>query len=140
MTYRPTESKYKGSAEEYYVTYDLGQKTRGGGSAFYPKVKRVYIAGKVTGWKAGRRLRKRTGKIVNGVQIEYRQSRRAYGRGAYTAKRGRTGYAVKPARVSASSQNFVQVVEVPPKARNVQFHSAKARMPAKYRSALQRVR
>ena len=31
--YRPTESKYKGGAQEMYVTYDLEQKTRGGGSA-----------------------------------------------------------------------------------------------------------
>ena len=31
-----------------YVTYDLEQQTRGGGSAIYPKVKRVYIAGDVS--------------------------------------------------------------------------------------------
>lgn len=47
--YRPTESKLKGGAKTMYLTYDLEQKTRGGGSALYPKVKRVYIAGEVTG-------------------------------------------------------------------------------------------
>ena len=30
-----------------YIAYDLEQKTRGDGHAFYPKVKRVYIAGDV---------------------------------------------------------------------------------------------
>jgi hypothetical protein len=41
--YRSTDSK--GGAHEMYVTYDLEQKTRGGESALYHKVKRVYIAG-----------------------------------------------------------------------------------------------
>ena len=45
--YRPTESKYKGGAHEMYITYDLKQKTRGGESRLYPKVKRVYIAGDI---------------------------------------------------------------------------------------------
>ena len=31
--YRPTEAKYKGRAEEMFVTYDLSQETRGGGPA-----------------------------------------------------------------------------------------------------------
>jgi hypothetical protein len=47
--YRPTESKYKGGADEMYVTYDLEQKARSDGRAIYPKVKRVYIAGQVLG-------------------------------------------------------------------------------------------
>jgi hypothetical protein len=45
--YRPTESGYKGGAEEMYVTYDLEQCTRGGDTALYPKVKRVYVPGDV---------------------------------------------------------------------------------------------
>jgi hypothetical protein len=53
--YRPTESKFKGGASEMFVTYDLAQRTRGGGSATYPKVKRVYIAGKITDRKFGHR-------------------------------------------------------------------------------------
>src|SRR5689334_19774172 len=44
-SYRPTEAKYKGGAQEMYVTYDLPQATRSGDGALYPKVKRVYIAG-----------------------------------------------------------------------------------------------
>ncbi len=35
--YQPTESKYKGGADEMYITYDLEQPTRGGGKALYPK-------------------------------------------------------------------------------------------------------
>jgi hypothetical protein len=52
-SYRRTEAKYKGGALEMYVTYDLEQRTRGAKTAVYPKVKRVYIAGEVRGWKAG---------------------------------------------------------------------------------------
>jgi hypothetical protein len=59
--YRPTESKYKGGAHEMYVTYDLEQKTRGGGSAMYPKIKRVYIAGDLKDWKRGA-FKKRSGR------------------------------------------------------------------------------
>lgn len=75
--YRPTEAKYKGGAEEMYVTYDVAQKTRGGGGALYPKVKRVYIAGRVKDWKVGD-FAKRTGRKVHGVKIDYEQSRAPY--------------------------------------------------------------
>src|ERR687884_2017750 len=91
-TYRPTESKYKGGAQEMYVTYDLQQKTRGGDEKFYPKVKRVYIAGDVKDWKTGT-MKKRSGKTVHGVAIEYEQSRKGFQRKPFTAKRGQTRYA-----------------------------------------------
>src|SRR6266545_6494768 len=93
--YRPTEAKYKGGAHEMYVTYDLEQRTRGGGSAAYPKVKRVYIAGDVKGWHAGQ-VQKRTGREVHGVRIEYEQSRRRHHRKGYEAERGGTAYEVTP--------------------------------------------
>ena len=89
QTYKTTESKYKGGAEEMYVTYDLWQETRGDGRALYPKVKRVYIAGRVKDWHAGT-FAKRTGKHVHGVKIEYEQSRTAYARKGYTVTRGST--------------------------------------------------
>src|SRR5215469_13507513 len=73
--YRSTESKYKGGAQEMYVTYDLEQKTRGGQSALYHKVKRVYIAGEVRDWRTGL-VRKRTGREVHGLRIEYEQTAR----------------------------------------------------------------
>src|SRR5579862_601822 len=107
--YRTTESKYKGGAHEMYVTYDLCQETRGGGSAIYPKVKRVYIAGNITGWHTGQ-FAKRTGREVHGVRIEYEQSRAAYHRVGFTASRGNTSYTTKPANVAAASQHFTQVV------------------------------
>src|SRR5712691_2879883 len=110
--YRSTESKFKGGAHEMFVTYDLEQKTRGGGTATYPKVKRVYIAGDVKDWKAGT-VKKRTGREVHGVQIEYEQSRKGYRRRPYEAERGKTEYAVGPASVGSTMQRFVQVVEVP---------------------------
>ena len=87
--YHATESKYKGGAREMYVTYDLEQETRGGDTALYPKVKRVYIAGDVTGWQVGD-FEKRSGKRVHGVRVEYEQSREGYTRKGYAAKRGDT--------------------------------------------------
>jgi hypothetical protein len=63
--YRSTESKYKGGAQEMYVTYDLEQKTRGGQSDLYYKVKWAYIAREGRGWRAGL-VRKKTGREVHG--------------------------------------------------------------------------
>src|SRR6266567_611753 len=136
--YHPTESKDKGGAHQMYVTYDLEQRTGGVQTAIYPKVKRVYIAGDLKGWNAGA-VRKRTGREVHGVRIEYEQSRQGYRRKAYGVHRGRTDYAVGPASVRSTAQRFVQVVEVPERARNVHFYPQHAALPAKYREALQRV-
>jgi hypothetical protein len=137
--YRSTESKYKGGATEMYVAYDLQQRTRNGGSALVPKVKRVYIAGDVVGWKLGE-FRKRSGREVHGLRIEYRQSRRPYRREGYRAARGQTEYAVAPVGVSAARQQFAQVVELPARARNVNFYTESKELPEAYRHALQNVR
>jgi hypothetical protein len=137
--YRPTESQYKGGAQEMYVTYELDQATRGGGQAIYPKVRRVYIAGEVKHWTAGQ-VTKRSGRAVNGVRIEYEQTRRSYRRQGYRARRDSTDYEVAPAAVAPSHQRFVKVVEVPEAARNIHFYADEKRLPARYRSALQAVR
>src|SRR5262245_45806816 len=136
--YRPTESKYKGGAAEMYITYDVAQKTRGGGQATYPKVKRVYIAGNVDQWKTGT-FTKKSGRAAHGVRIEYDQSRAAYHRKGFSATRGKTPYQVTPASVGPTSQRFAQVVEVPQGARNVRFYPSADRLPAKYRQAVQHV-
>jgi hypothetical protein len=137
--YRPTESQFKGKADEMYVTYDLEQKTRGDGHALYPKVKRVYIAGDVQDWHVGK-VKKRSGREVYGVTIEYEQSRSGYRRKEYTAKRGETVYKVPPTKVKASSQKFRKVVELPKDAQNVHFYKDASKLPKKYRQALQDVR
>jgi hypothetical protein len=137
--YRPTESKYKGGAQEMYVTYDLKQKTRNGDSKLYPKVKRVYIAGDVKDWKTGD-IKKRSGRTVHGVAIEYEQSRKAAQRSGFSAKRGQTSYTVRPSSARPSSQTFRQVLEVPQDAQNIHFYSNAQKLPSKYRSALQNVR
>src|SRR5690348_4580261 len=134
VKYRSTESKYKGGASEMYVTYDLEVKTRSGAHATRPKIKRVYIAGKIKGWEKGT-FKKRTGREVNGVLVEYEQTRQRYQRKAYSAKRGETGYKVSPASVGGSSQVFKQIVEIPKKASNVHFYSEAGRVPAEYRHA-----
>lgn len=137
--YRSTESQFKGGATEMYITYDLEQKTRGEGHAMYPKVKRVYIAGNVKDWKVGD-LKKRTGRAVHGVLIEYEQSRNSYHRKGYTARRGATAYKVLPASVKRSSQIHKKVVEVPEDAQNIHFYTTANRLPKKYQGALQAVR
>jgi hypothetical protein len=137
--YRSTESKYKGGAQEMYITYDLKQKTRGGDEKLYPKVKRVYIAGDVKDWKTGT-MKKRSGKTVHGVAIEYQQSRKGYQRSGFSAKRGSTSYAVKPSSVAGTAQKFRQVLEVPQDAQNIHFYNNAQKLPAKYRTALQNVR
>src|SRR6266536_5786465 len=97
--YKATETKYKGGAEEMYVTYDLPQKTVAGRKVQYPKVKRVYIAGKVKGWRLGE-FAKRTGRKVWGVKVDYGQSRAAYERQGYQATRSGKPYTVSPAKVA----------------------------------------
>jgi hypothetical protein len=136
-TYTPTEAKYKGGAEEKYVTYDLDQATRGGGSATYPKVKRVYVSGDVKDWRGGR-FRKRSGREVNGVKIEYERTRAGYRREGFSAERDGTEYEVRPAKVAPAHSTVTQIVEVPERARNVQFHDRG--LPERYRAALQSVR
>lgn len=122
-----------------YVTYDLEQETRGDKTAIYPKVKRVYIAGDVKDWESGK-VKKRSGRQVPGVAIEYEQTRAGYRRSGYTAERNGTTYKVKPATVEASSQQFRKIVEIPEKAQNVHFYTKPEKLPKKYQSALQDVR
>ncbi len=88
-----------------YVTYDIELKTRASNTALYPKVKRVYIAGDVKDWKKGT-FKKRTGREVHGVLIEYEQSRQRYQRRAYTAKRGDTTHQVSPSSVAGKFANI----------------------------------
>jgi hypothetical protein len=135
--YRPTEAKYKGGAGEMYITYDLEQQTRGGGTAVYPKVKRVYIAGDVKDWRVGD-FAKKSGRTAHGVRVEYEQTRGGYRRKGFSAARGTTTYAVRPSEVKPTTQRFAQVVDVPAGARNIRFH--KGALPERYRDALQNIR
>ena len=137
--YRSTTSKYKGGAQEMYVTYDIRRETRSGSQTFFPKVKRVYIAGDIKNVKTGD-VKKRSGRAVHGVMINYEQSRSAAGRRGFTAQRGRTSYAVKPSHMPGSRQTFTKVVEIPGDARGVHFYRNSKQLPAKYKSALQDIR
>ncbi|REJ82692.1 MAG: hypothetical protein DWQ34_24105 [Planctomycetota bacterium] len=136
-SYTPTEAKYKGTAREQYITYDLEQTTRGEKTAVYPKVKRVYIAGDVQNWEVGR-FEKKSGRTVHGVRIHYEQRREGYRRKAYTAERNGTTYRVPATTVEPSVSRYSKVIEIPEDAENVKFRDKK--LPAKYQSALQDVR
>lgn len=135
--YHSTESRFKGTADEYYVTYDLEQPTRGGNTALYPKVHRVYVAGDVKHWDVGD-FEKRSGRRAHGVRVDYQQTRAGYHRRGYTAHRGSTTYQVSPADVEPAANHFTKVVEIPEDARNVQFRAGS--LPERYASALQAVR
>src|SRR6056297_2803650 len=137
--YRSTESKYKGTADEMYITYDLEQQTTGDSTAKYPKVKRVYIAGDVTNWQTGH-FEKQTGKKVFGVKVDYEQGRQGYHREGYTANRSDTGteYEVPPTDVESSKSSFRKIVELPEDAENIEFHQSD--LPERYQSALQDIR
>lgn len=135
--YKATEAKYKGRAQEMYVTYDLNQQTRSGEQALYPKVRRVYIAGEVKDWQVGT-FTKRGGKSVHGVKIEYEQSRAGYTRKGYTARRDGREYQVPAVQVAGGRSRFTLIVEVPEAAQNIRFHTGD--LPQKYRSTLQDIR
>lgn len=129
QTYRPTESKYKDGAQEMYVTYDLDQKTRSGRTATYPKVKRVYIAGDVTDWRAGH-FTKRTGRKVKGLRVVYKQEREGFYREA--TKQGSATY------VQLATTTLTQIVELPEKAKHIKF--SPDQLPAEYGETMQSVR
>ena len=122
----PTEAKYKGDAEETYVTYDLEQETSGEGTATYPKVKRVYMPGEVQDWEVGT-FEKQSGKEVYGVKITYTKEREGY-----EAERGDTEY-----EVDAGETTYTKIVEIPEGAENVMYRGDQ--LPEKYESALQNV-
>lgn len=124
--YTPTEEKYKGGAEEHYVTYDLEQETRGGGTADYPKVKRVYVPGSVEDWDVGEH-EKESDRTVFGVKVTYTTTREGF-----EAEREGTQYGVQEAETT-----FTKIVELPEDAKNVEFRD---RLPEKYEDALQDVR
>ena len=136
--YRSTASKFKGGAHEMYVTYDLKRSTRSG-STVMPKIKRIYIAREVKHWQTGE-VKKRSGRQVHGLVIEYEQNRRGYQRKPYSAQRGDAHSQVKPARVGGTFQKFTQVVEIPETAEKIHFYKDAAKLPAKYKSALQNIR
>ena len=137
-SYTPTESKYQGGADEKYITYDLEQRTRGDDTARYPKVKRVYVSGDVTGAEVGT-FEKQTGREVFGMRVRYEQTREGYERRGYQATRSDTGttYDVPPARVEGSTQRFERIEELPEDARNIRFREE---LPDRYASALQDVK
>lgn len=136
--YRPTESQYKDGAAEYYLTYDLEQRTAGDAETQFPHVKRVYLSGELRDWTVGD-FKTRTGRQAHGVRIRYAQTRRGYRRRGFAATRGGKVYQTDAASVQPASQQFTRIVELPERAQNVRLHPPGG-LPPRYRSALQDVR
>ena len=137
--YRPTVSQFKGGVDEMYVIYDMDQKSRGGGHAIYPKVRRVYIAGDVQSWTVGE-VKKRSGRLVYSVTVSDHIGRRGLPAQGVYGQSGPDQLQGSPASVKASSQIIRKIVEVPRDAQNVHFYQDMKRLPEKYRQAFQDVR
>jgi hypothetical protein len=115
-------------AQEMYVSYDLPQRTRGGGTAIFPKVKRVYIPGEIQEWAVGN-FRKRSGRHVFGVKVTYRVPAEPTIEESQTDSRPDAG---RVSRIHPTYRRFTQVIGLPEAARNVQLHEAQAPGRAQY--------
>ena len=114
MAYRPTEYPRVGGGRYYYIMYENLERTRAGTRVWKPRVKRVYISGKLLDWEKGR-VRKRTGKVVNGIKFYYENTRKGF-----TAHRQGTRY-----KVSRAKMVVEKVVELPKDTRNIRLTTSK---------------
>jgi len=114
MAYRPTEYPRVGTGRYYYVMYENLERTRAGTRVWKPRVKRVYISGRLLKMEKGR-VRKRTGKVVNGIKFYYENTRKGF-----TAHRHGTRY-----KVSRAKMVVEKVVELPRDARNIRLTTSK---------------
>jgi len=114
MVYRPSEYPRVGPGKYYYIVYENLERTRAGNKVWKPRVKRVYISGKLLRWQKGR-VRKRTGETVNGIKLIYENTRKGF-----KAQRGSTRYSV-----SRAEMEVTKVVELPKGARNIRLTTNK---------------
>ena len=114
MVYKPSEYPRVGPGKYYYIMYENLERTRAGNKVWKPRVKRVYISGKLLRWQKGR-VRKRTGETVNGIKLVYENTRKGF-----RAQRGNTRYSV-----SRAEMEVAKVVELPKGARNIRLTTSK---------------
>ena len=114
MVYKPSEYPRVGPGRYYYIMYENLERTRAGNKVWKPRVKRVYISGKLLRWQKGR-VRKRTGETVNGIKLIYENTRKGF-----KAQRGSTRYSV-----SRAEMEVAKVVELPKGARNIRLTTSK---------------
>lgn len=114
MVYKPSEYPRVGPGRYYYIMYENLERTRAGNKVWKPRVKRVYISGKLLRWQKGR-VRKRTGETVNGIKFVYENTRKGF-----KAQRGSTRYSV-----SRAEMEVAKVVELPKGARNIRLTTSK---------------
>ena len=114
MVYKPSEYPRVGPGKYYYIMYENLERTRAGNKVWKPRVKRVYISGKLLRWQKGR-VRKRTGETVNGIKLVYENTRKGF-----SARRGNTRYSV-----SSAEMEVAKVVELPKGARNIRLTTSK---------------
>ena len=115
MVYRKTEYPRVGPGKYYYILYENLEQVRSGKKVVKPRVKRVYISGKLVRTERGS-VRKRTGEIVKGVKFSYKNTRKSL-----SAKRGATKYHVKKAEMIVE-----KVVELPRNAMNIKITDRKS--------------
>ena len=114
MVYKPSEYPRVGTGRYYYIMYENLERTRAGNKVWKPRVKRVYISGKLLRWQKGR-VRKRTGETINGIKLVYENTRKGF-----KAQRGSTRYSV-----SRAEMEVAKVVELPKGARNIRLTTSK---------------
>jgi len=114
MAYKLCEYPQVGPGKYYYIKYENLERTRAGNKVWKPRVKRVYISGKLLRWQKGR-VRKRTGETVNGIKLIYENTRKGF-----KAQRGNTRYSV-----SRAEMEVAKVVELPKGARNIRLTTSK---------------
>ena len=114
MVYKPSEYPRVGPGKYYYIMYENLERTRAGNKVWKPRVKRVYISGKLLRWQKGR-VRKRTGETINGIKLIYENTRKGF-----KAQRGNTRYSV-----SRAEMEVAKVVELPKGARNIRLTTSK---------------
>ena len=114
MVYKPSEYPRVGPGKYYYIMYENLERTRAGNKVWKPRVKRVYISGKLLRWQKGR-VWKRTGETVNGIKLIYENTRKGF-----KAQRGSTRYSV-----SRAEMEVAKVVELPKGARNIRLTTSK---------------
>jgi len=114
MVYKPSEYPRVGPGRYYYIMYENLERTRAGNKVWKPRVKRVYISGKLLRWQKGR-VWKRTGETVNGIKLIYENTRKGF-----KAQRGNTRYSV-----SRAEMEVAKVVELPKGARNIRLTTSK---------------
>ena len=124
VKYHPSEYKYKGTGRYYYIKYEHLEHTRNGLQVWKPRVKRVFISGKLIKKQIGTFVNK-YGRHVHGVKLVYENTRSGYKRRAFIAHRNRKYYRVSSAKIPKTRIVVSKIVELPKNSRKIKIVSSR---------------